>query len=151
MGPNVSKHGHRKDKSSSSRAQGLSQTRSEPTNVTPKYNLSNFAVITAIFNPVNYQSRYDHYRKFEAHMAQSGVQLITVECIFESAPHFGLPRQNFEITRAGERHHIQVTAPSILWIKENLINIAVNRLPPNIEYIAWIDGDVEFDVCITTT
>jgi hypothetical protein len=150
MGSNASKDRDRhKNKFSPSRTQGPSATRSEPTNIPQKYNLSNFAVMTVIFNPVKYQSRYDHYQKFAAHMAQSGVQLITVECIFESAPHFGLPRQSFEITRAGDRHHIQLIAPSIMWMKENLINIAVQRLPQNVEYIAWLDADIEFDVCIT--
>jgi hypothetical protein len=151
MGPGLSKKPHHKGKSSPSRTQGTSATRSEPTNIAQKYDLSNFAVITVIFNPVKYQSRYDHYQKFEAHMARSGVQLITVECIFESAPQFGLPRQTFEITRAGDRHHIQLVAPSIIWLKENLINIAVQRLPQNIEYVAWLDADIEFDVCITET
>jgi hypothetical protein len=126
-------------------------TRSVTTNITQKYDLSNFAVITVIFNPVKYKSRYEHYQKFEAHMARSGVQLTTVECIFESTPHFGLPRQNFEITRAGDHRHIQLVAPSIMWLKENLINIAVQRLPQNIEYVAWLDADIEFDVRITET
>ena len=112
-----------------------------------KYDLSSFAVITVIFNPVGYKSRYNHYRKFEAHMAQSGVQLYTVECIFESTTRFGLPAQKFEVTRAGEHRHIQLRAPSILWMKENLINVAIQRLPSHIEYVAWIDGDIEFEVC----
>jgi hypothetical protein len=147
MGHEGSKHGRHKAKShqspSSSKTSGLSAT-----NTVQKQDLSNFAVITVIFNPVKYQSRYDHYQKFEAHMSHCGVNLITVECIFESAPNFGLPRQNFEITRAGDRRHIQLIAPSILWMKENLINIAVKHLPQNIEYVAWLDADIEFDVCI---
>jgi hypothetical protein len=117
-------------------------------NAVQKPDLSNFAVITVIFNPIRYKSRYDHYQKFEAHMSQSGIYLITVECIFESAPRFGLPQQNFEITRVSDRHHIQLKAPSIIWMKENLINIAVQRLPRNIEYVAWLDADIEFEVCM---
>ncbi|CAF4557957.1 unnamed protein product, partial [Rotaria sp. Silwood2] len=70
---------------------------------------------TVIFNPIKYKTRYDHYQKFEAHMSHSGVNLITVECIFESTTRFGLPRQNFEVTRAGDRRHVQLIAPSILW------------------------------------
>ena len=79
-------------------------------------------------------------------MSESGVFLLTVECIFESAPVFGLPRQVFEVTEAGNPRHLQLTAPSILWMKENLINIAVKHLPERIEYIAWIDTDIEFEV-----
>ncbi|CAF0761049.1 unnamed protein product [Rotaria sp. Silwood1] len=143
MGHHPSKHhGRRKD----TPFQPWSSTStSQPSNLVQKYDLSKFAVITVIFNPVKYQTRYDHYQKFEAHMSHSGVNLITVECIFESTTRFGLPQQNFEITRAGERRHIQLIAPSILWIKENLINIAIQRLPQNIEYVAWLDADIEFE------
>jgi hypothetical protein len=151
MGHQPSKHQGRQKTSGSysspTKSSGLMATRSEPANQVQKFDLSTFAVITVIFNPVKYQSRYDHYQKFVTHMSQSGVNLITVECIFESASHFGLPRQNFEITRAGDRHHIQLVAPSIVWMKENLINIAIKRLPRNIEYVAWLDADIEFEVC----
>jgi hypothetical protein len=148
MGPKPSKHGHHKDKYPLSNTPVSTATKSESAHAMRNSDTSNFAVIAVIFNPVKYKTRYDHYQKFETHMSQSGVYLITVECIFESTPHFGLPRQNFEITRAGDRRHIQLIAPSILWMKENLINIAVQRLPQHIEYVAWIDADIEFEVCI---
>jgi hypothetical protein len=31
-----------------------------------------------------------------------------------------------------------------LWHKENLINLAVQRLPEDWEYVAWLDADIEF-------
>jgi hypothetical protein len=131
-----------------SKTAGSSVTKSGASNVARQYDLSKLAVITVIFNPIKYKSRYDHYQKFETHMIQCGVHLITVECIFESAPHFGLSRQNFEITRANDQRHIQLVAPSIIWMKENLINIVIQRLPKNIEYVAWLDADIEFEVCM---
>jgi hypothetical protein len=134
--------------SSPSKTAGSSVIKSGASNVARQYDLSKLAVITVVFNPIKYKSRYDHYQKFEAHMIQCGVHLITVECIFESAPHFGLSRQNFEITRANDRRHIRLVAPSIIWLKENLINIAIQSLPQNIEYVAWLDADIEFEVCI---
>ncbi|CAF3350258.1 unnamed protein product [Rotaria sp. Silwood2] len=78
-------------------------------------------------------------------MLQSGVLLFTVECLFESALHFGLPKQVFEVTQADNSRHLQLIAPSILWMKENLINVAVDHLPEHIQYVAWIDTDIEFD------
>lgn len=108
--------------------------------------LSKFAVVTTYFNPIGYQNRYDLYKRFEQHMIDSGVFLLTIECIFDSAPIFGLPKQDFSVTLPNKRRHIQINAPTILWIKENLINIAVERLPSNVEYIAWIDADIEFEV-----
>ena len=31
-----------------------------------------------------------------------------------------------------------------MWIKENLINIGINNLPANADYVAWCDADIEF-------
>ncbi|CAF3876223.1 unnamed protein product, partial [Adineta steineri] len=112
---------------------------------TPKYDLSRLGVVSVIFNPVRYRSRYEQYYKFRNHMAHSGINLFTVECVFDSATRFGLPPQRFEVTQADNPRHIQVVAPSIMWMKENLINIAVQQLPPTIDRNAWIDADVEFE------
>lgn len=113
------------------------------------HDLRKLAVIAVCFNPVRYNSRYNLYRQFQEHMSQSGVYLFTVECIFQSAPIFGLPEQNFEVTQTNNPNHLQIVAPSILWMKENLINIAVRHLPEHIDYVAWIDVDIEFQVSST--
>jgi len=41
-------------------------------------------------------------------------------------------------------NYVSCELPSILWIKENLINIACELLPESWEYMAWIDADVIF-------
>lgn len=69
-------------------------------------------------------------------MARSGVNLFTVECIFDSARKFGLSQQRFEVTQSNNLQHFQFVAPSIMWMKENLINIAVQNLPSHIDRIA---------------
>lgn len=112
-----------------------------------KFDLNHFAVITVVFNPIRYRSKVELYHKFDEHMTRSGVTLLTVECIFEKEEHLGLPKQKFEITKANDPRHLQITAPSVFWLKENLINIAVKRLPTYVEYIAWLDADIEFEVC----
>jgi hypothetical protein len=106
----------------------------------PKYDLNNFGVVTVLFNPLKYKSRYESYHKFDEHMTRSGVTLLTVECIFESPETLDLPIQKFEITRANDSRHLQITAPSVLWLKE--------RLPSYVEYVAWIDPDIEFEVSV---
>ena len=111
-----------------------------------KYDLNHFAVITVIFNPIRYRSRYELYHKFDEHMSRSGVTLLTVECIFEDEERLGLAKQKFEITRSNDVRHLQIKAPSVFWLKENLINIAVRRLPLYMEYVAWLDADIEFEV-----
>ncbi|UJR24860.1 hypothetical protein I4U23_006229 [Adineta vaga] len=151
MGPHSSKHDHQHRRGSTPAQSGslkprsLAPTKSDSSISVRKYDLSNFAVIAVIFNPIKYESRYNHYHKFEAHMAESGVTLFTVECIFESAERFGLPNQSFHLTRNGDSRHIQIIAPSILWIKENLINVAIKCLPQHFQYVAWIDADIEFE------
>lgn len=93
-------------------------------------------VVTMISNPMGYKNRYNLYRKFAKHMHDSGVELYTVEVVQRDRP--------FEITEAGNPYHIQLRTDSILWIKENCLNLAVQRLPRDWEYVAWIDSDVQF-------
>lgn len=40
--------------------------------------------------------------------------------------------------------HIEVQYKHKIWVKENLVNIAVKRLPSNWKYMAWIDADITF-------
>jgi hypothetical protein len=93
-------------------------------------------VVTCISNPVRYHARYRHYHTFEKHMKDSGAILYTIEMAYANRP--------FEITTPCNPNHIQVRADDELWHKENLLNIAINRLPPEAKYIAWIDADINF-------
>jgi len=93
-------------------------------------------VVTAIFNPIRYASRYNLYKSFEKYVRDSGAILTTIECAFGNRP--------FEVTEASNPFHIQVRTYEELWIKENLINIAISRLPTDWEYVAWVDADVQF-------
>jgi hypothetical protein len=40
--------------------------------------------------------------------------------------------------------HIGVVTNDCIWIKENLINLVINKLPVNWKYVAWIDADLTF-------
>ena len=40
--------------------------------------------------------------------------------------------------------HIEVQYKDQIWVKENLVNIGIRRLPSNWKYVAWIDADVTF-------
>ena len=39
-------------------------------------------VITPVFNPQRYRSRWKHYTNFEQHVLDSGAHLITIEATF---------------------------------------------------------------------
>jgi len=95
-------------------------------------------VVTCVFNPENYQSRYRLYRNFVDYVNQfANVELWTVELVFGD--------QSFAVTQANNPHHIQLKTTEVLWYKENLLNIGIGRLPADARYIAWIDADIEFE------
>jgi hypothetical protein len=93
-------------------------------------------VVTAITNPTRYYSRYKLYQAFEQMVEAAGGILYTVELAFGD--------RHFEITSHKNPHHIQLRSRHQLWFKENLLNIAISRLPQDWGYVAWIDSDVSF-------
>jgi hypothetical protein len=93
-------------------------------------------VITAIFNPCLYKTRYKLYYEFEKRCNDANMLLYTVEAAFKKQP--------FQVTNSKNKKHIQVRTDHELWLKENLLNIAIDRLPKTAKYIAWIDADVIF-------
>lgn len=93
-------------------------------------------VITAVANPIRWQSRTRLYRQFEEHMLNSGVHLTVVECAYGDRPH--------ELGDNPRVAHVPVRARSLLWTKENLLNLGLARLPQDWRYAAWIDADVTF-------
>ena len=93
-------------------------------------------VIAVISNPCRFRSRYELYRAFEKHVEESGAILYTIEMAFGDRLH--------EITESNNPQHIQLRSFTELWHKENMINIAIGRLPTSAKYIAWIDADMTF-------
>jgi hypothetical protein len=101
--------------------------------------LNNLYVITAIFNPAAYKKRYDLYYQFESHLKKFGINLITIECIYNENPN-----SEFCVTDSNNPFHIQVRTDHPLWHKENLLNLAISKLPDNWKYVLWLDADIEF-------
>lgn len=95
-----------------------------------------FFIIVALFNPSLYERRYELHRQFEGYISKFGATMITVELVFNN--------ESFRVTQTNNPNHIQLKTNDYLWYKENLINIAIKRLPDHCEYVAWVDGDLEF-------
>jgi hypothetical protein len=95
-----------------------------------------FYVVTALINSQRFRARYELYNDFVQHMADSGATLYTIECAFGG--------RAFAATDATNPHHIQVRTAHELWHKEALLNRAIEQLPADWEYVAWIDADVAF-------
>lgn len=94
-------------------------------------------VVTAVFNPIRWESRIRLYKDFRKHMLESGVKLTVVECAFGDRP-FELEDDDPRVT------HVGVRSRTLAWNKENLLNIALTRLPLDANYVAWIDADITF-------
>lgn len=98
--------------------------------------VNRFHVITVISNACRYRSRVNLYKAFAKHVAESGVQLWTVEAAFGDRPH--------EVTERGNPHHIQLRTRTEIWHKENMQSLCLARLPHDWEVACCIDADVEF-------
>lgn len=99
-------------------------------------NPADLHVVAVINNPVRFKSRQALFEKFTVQMQKAGVHLVTVEAAFGARPHAA--------TKDDNPDHVQLVQSEELWLKENLINLGVQRLPRNWKYMAWIDGDVAF-------
>lgn len=96
-------------------------------------------VITAIFNPMLFESRTRLYRRFEKYIEYSGAVLITVEVAWDGRP--------FEVTTPYNKHNLQLRTEALLWHKERAINLGLaylKKLYPEARKMAWIDADVTF-------
>jgi hypothetical protein len=93
-------------------------------------------VVTAVANPIRWASRVRLFHDFAAHMVDSGVHLSVIECAFGDRP--------FALAEDPAYRHIGVRAQTLVWTKENLLNLAIARLPQEWKYAAWIDADVRF-------
>lgn len=94
-------------------------------------------VVAVISNPARFRTRVKLFQDFQSRMRQTpGVRLVTVECAYGD--------HAFHVTHADNPLDVQVRTLDELWVKENLINIGISKLPPDWQYVAWIDGDVQF-------
>lgn len=95
-------------------------------------------VVTPVFNPQRYRARWKHYKNFEKYVLDSGAHLITIEATFGE-------RQEAITEKVHENHEIiHIRTRQEIWLKENMINIAISRLPSTWKYVAWIDSDITF-------
>ena len=100
-------------------------------------------IITTHFNPAKYVRRIQLHQEFCSRFSDNpSIVVVTVECAFED--------QAFQVTIPNNApYHIQVRSNSRLWIKECLMNIALNSLKTDnkflqhCKYVAWIDDDIE--------
>ena len=93
-------------------------------------------VVAVIFNPIRFRSRWKLYQDFAKRVDESGAKLFTVEAAFG--------QREFAIASPDDPLTLGVRVSQELWLKENLVNLGVQRLPPDWRYVAWVDADVAF-------
>jgi hypothetical protein len=95
-------------------------------------------VIIVYYNFSKYKRRKQLTLEFiERFLKYNKINLYVVELILEN--------DDFEITQSSNKNHLQLKTKHCLWFKENLINIAVNKLlDKNWENFAWIDSDITY-------
>lgn len=96
-------------------------------------------VIGVIQNAVRFHSRFRLFREWAREMVNTpNVVLHVVEATYKHRPPECKPEN-------GEYNYHRVKTHSEIWLKENLINIAVkNLLPSDWKYMAWVDCDIHF-------
>ena len=99
--------------------------------------LQHFYVICVVLNPAKSSALTKLYLNFKKQMETEGVKLVTVECTFGKSP-FVITRDNYE------PDNIQIRSTNSFFQKENLINIAIYKLPKDAKYVVWVDCDMEF-------
>src|ERR1700691_356388 len=78
-------------------------------------------VVVAYANPLRWQNRLARQLEIEKHMVASGVQLTTGECAYGERP--------LELVGNDAINRVQVRAKTMVWNKENLINIGISSIP----------------------
>jgi hypothetical protein len=109
-------------------------------------------VCTSMFNSPRYKSRWKHYQRFAAMVKAAGGVLVTVEASFGERhhalaegedqhgqlayPYAPTKPTEFHKARSTNNHiYIPVQTSSEIWIKENLLNIAIAHISCSI--IRW--------------
>jgi hypothetical protein len=98
---------------------------------------SQLHVVAVVSNPLRFASRVRLTQEFCSQQLEAGVSLTLVECALGERA-FMFEALDARINFVGVRH------TTLLWHKENLINIGLSRLPRDAKYVAWIDADVMF-------
>ena len=91
------------------------------------------AAITCFFNPVGYEVPIKNYYTFRDELTKD-IHLYTAELVFQS---------DFQIP--GALVKIRGDEKNLLWQKERLLNILIEKLKYRYDAIVWLDADIIFD------
>lgn len=97
-------------------------------------------IVLPYFNYCKYRSRIKLFLEFIKRISKhSLLRIVVIEGTPKGTP-FDLPDFSDEVVFL----HIKVELNDRVWIKENLINLAIRNLPKEWNYVAWVDADLTF-------
>jgi len=102
---------------------------SQETKALPTIHPPGTAIITTHYNPIGFHRLRETWHEWQPTMGE----VITMELVIGGEP---------EIPGSVA---IQGTDANVLWQKERLINLAIERLPANVRTVAWVDHDIVFE------
>ncbi|KRX10971.1 hypothetical protein PPERSA_12095 [Pseudocohnilembus persalinus] len=103
----------------------------------PSAELTNFYIVTTIFSPIQTKQKLETYKKFAQTCEQYDIKLITIEYTYMGCP-FVATEQFFE------PYHFQIRIDDPMFLKYNLVNSILEKLPNEWGWLAIIDYNVIF-------
>lgn len=95
-------------------------------------------IVTCVSNPLLWKSRAALAEKvIEEWTLAENVHVTIVECVYG-----GRSYQLQHLANEDRVTHVPVRASTLLWVKENLMNVGIAHLPHDAHYIATVDADV---------
>tara|TARA_R110002167_G_C12706462_1_gene654754 strand:- start:2546 stop:5566 length:3021 start_codon:yes stop_codon:yes gene_type:complete len=91
------------------------------------------AMLVAVFDPTGSSNLFKNYQRFRDELTPD------VDVFVAEASYTG----RFHIQDAAIK--INATHRQVLWQKERLFNLLLDRLPPEYEYVMWADADIIFE------
>lgn len=111
------------------------QSSCRPRPAPPMRGRERLAVVTSYFNPCGYRSLRRNYQRFAQDMQDQRAALFTIELAHRDQAFLLQPSATV----------VQVRANDVMWQKERLLNVLIQRLPDHFDQVAWVDADVRFE------
>lgn len=100
------------------------------------------AIIIPFYNFHGRKTLNDNYYSTVSYLSKFPVKLLTVEAVLNGQT--SLLDANCDYKNISHQYEVY-NVTNIAWYKENLINLGINKLIKDYEYIAWFDADILFE------
>jgi hypothetical protein len=92
--------------------------------------------VVTFYNPAQYPNKLENLKVAVKSMRRQGLNVLIVEAV--------VPGNASEVESSVGDIVYKVAAPSCLWLKECLINLAAAILPKTCDKVVWLDADIVF-------